>query len=82
MARQTALPPTLPPRLIGRDQAAAYINVSPTTFDAMVEDGLMPAARILPGRRRAWDVYELNGAVDRLPRDRDPDATWEDVDAA
>jgi predicted DNA-binding transcriptional regulator AlpA len=83
MARQTALPPTLRPRLIGREAAAAYIYVSPTTFDEMVDDGRMPPARILGGRRRAWDVRELDEAVDRLPRDQEQsDASWEDVDAA
>jgi hypothetical protein len=37
-----ALPPTLPPRLICREDAAAYVCVSPNTFDAMVADGRMP----------------------------------------
>lgn len=83
MARQTALPPTLAPRLVGREAAAAYISVSPTTFDEMVEDGRMPLPRKLGGRRRAWDVRELDAAVDRLPiAGEDSDATWEDIDAA
>jgi hypothetical protein len=48
---QAALPPTLAPRLICRDAAAAYVGVSPNTFDKMIADGLMPpnphrAARI------------------------------------
>src|SRR5260370_2277124 len=42
MARQNALPPTLAPRLINRDAAAAYVSVSPTKFDQMVIDGSMP----------------------------------------
>lgn len=83
MARQTALPPTLAPRLIGREAAAAYVSVSPTKFDEMIKDGRMPPARMLGGRRRAWDVRELDAAVDRLPiAGEDSDATWEDVDAA
>jgi hypothetical protein len=32
MTRQIALPPTLPPRLIGREAAAAYICVSPNSL--------------------------------------------------
>lgn len=80
MARQSVLPPTLPPRLIAREAAAAYVNVSPVTFDEMVAEGQMPAPRWLVGRRRAWDVRELDAAVDRLPR-ADSDATWEDIDA-
>ena len=39
IARQAALPPTLAPRLICRDAAAAYVGVSPNTFDKMIADG-------------------------------------------
>ena len=39
MSRQAALPPTLAPRLINREAAAAYVNVSPNTFDEMGEVG-------------------------------------------
>jgi predicted DNA-binding transcriptional regulator AlpA len=85
MARQTALPPNLPPRLIGREAAAAYVSVSPTTFDEMVSDGRMPRSKLLGGRRIAWDVRALDAAVDRLPIDGEHpsnDATWSDIDAA
>lgn len=87
MTRQTALPSALPPRLISRDAAAAYICVSPTIFDEMVADGRMPAACRLTVRRIAWDVRELDSAVDRLPRLStgvlaSEDESWGDVDAA
>ena len=84
MARQTALPPTLAPRLISREAAAAYVSVSPTTFDELVLDGRMPRSKILGGRRRAWDVRALDAAVDNLPIDGlDPDdQSWSDIDAA
>ena len=84
MPRQTALPPTLPPRLVNREAAAAYVCVSPNTFDQMVKDGQMPRPRLLSGKRRAWDVRALDGAVDQLPIDCDDfpaDTSWEDVDA-
>jgi predicted DNA-binding transcriptional regulator AlpA len=85
MPSQLALPPTLPPRLISREASAAYVNVSPATFDEMVRDGRMPRPRLLSERRRAWDVRELNAAVDQLPSEGDqisaPDNTWSDVDA-
>jgi predicted DNA-binding transcriptional regulator AlpA len=58
MPRQDALPPTLGPRLISREAAAAYICVSPNTFDGMVREGRMPRPRLLGERRRAWDVRE------------------------
>jgi len=84
MARQTALPPTLAPRLLNREGAAAYVSVSPGMFDEMVDDGRMPQPRLLGGRRLAWCVRSLDLAVDRLPvacEDSSIDATWEDVDA-
>jgi hypothetical protein len=69
MARQHALPPTLPPRLIGRDAAAAYVSLAPNTFDLMVRDGRMPKPRILTTGRKAWDVRLLDQAIDELPLD-------------
>lgn len=69
MPKQAALPPTLPPRLIGREAAAAYVCVSPNTFDDMVGRKLMPKPRILGEKRRAWDVRELDAAADALPHD-------------
>jgi predicted DNA-binding transcriptional regulator AlpA len=84
MARQTALPPTLAPRLISREAAAAYVSVSPTSFDEMVEDGRMPKPRLLGGRRKAWDVRALDMAIDNLPVEGSlvTDETWGDIDAA
>ena len=84
MPRHDALPPTLGPRLISRDAAAAYICVSPNTFDAMVREERMPRPKLLGERRRAWDVRELDLAIDRLPFDGNDvgiDETWSDVDA-
>lgn len=84
MPRQTALPLSLAPRLISREAAAAYICVSPNTFDEMVKSGQMPRARLLGERRRAWDVRQLDIAIDQLPSDGNNtrvDETWSDVDA-
>ncbi len=82
MARQNALPPTLAPRLIGREAAAAFVNVSPTTFDEMVKDGTMPKPRRLKGRRKAWDVRSLDAAVDALPIGDNNNDSWDNIDAA
>lgn len=67
MPRQTALPPSLAPRLIDREASAAYVCVSPNTFDEMVARKQMPKAKVLSARRVAWDVRELNAAIDALP---------------
>jgi predicted DNA-binding transcriptional regulator AlpA len=85
MARHAALPPTLPPRLISREAAAAYLSVAPGTFDKMVEVGRMPRAKRLSEGRVAWDVRALDQAVDSLPSDGQSVQTndsWSDVDAA
>jgi predicted DNA-binding transcriptional regulator AlpA len=84
MARQTALPPTLAPRLINREAAAAYTSTSPNIFDQMVNDGRMPRPKVLCGRRRAWDVRALDNAIDNLPSDGGDliDQSWSDFNAA
>lgn len=79
--RQAALPPTLAPRLVPRDAAAAYVCVSPTTFDQMVGDGRMPRPKRLSVRRIAWDVRAVDAAVDGLPETTAPDYSWSDIDA-
>jgi predicted DNA-binding transcriptional regulator AlpA len=80
--------PNLSPRLVCREIAAAYIGVSPNTFDKMVAAGSMPKPRRLTEGRIAWDMQQLNLAVDRLPVDGDDgplsdgrDQSWDDIDA-
>ncbi len=62
------LPANLPPRGMKREQAAAWVNVSATTFDRMVADGRMPRARRIDGRV-VWDLRELEAKFDQLPHD-------------
>jgi hypothetical protein len=69
MPKQNTLPPTLAPRLLAREPSAAYVCTSPNTFDVLVEKGVMPKPRILSAGRKAWDVRDLDAAVDRLPYD-------------
>ena len=53
----------------------------------MIADGLMPSPRRLTERRLAWDVRQLDTAIDRLPIDGDADTdatddhSWDDIDA-
>jgi predicted DNA-binding transcriptional regulator AlpA len=75
MPKPNILPASLPPRLLPRIGAAAYVCVSPCLFDEMVEAGRMPAPRKLSQRRIAWDVAELNAAVDALPSAEKSDPT-------
>jgi hypothetical protein len=69
MPRQTALPPTLAPRFVTREAAAAYACVSPNTWDDMVDKGIMPKPRLLVGKRKAWDLREVDLALDALPHE-------------
>lgn len=64
--RPNVLPPSLPPRGLSREQAAAYIGVSPSLFDDMVADGRMPQPREF-NRRNVWDRYELDEHFGKLP---------------
>jgi len=63
-----SLPPSLPPRGLNREQAAAYIGVGLSKFDAMVEDGRMPKPKRVD-RRKVWDIRALDLAFDDLPGD-------------
>jgi hypothetical protein len=53
------------PRGLSRTEAAAYIGVSPTLFDAMVTDGRMPHA-IRINARCVWDRVKLDQAFEAL----------------
>jgi predicted DNA-binding transcriptional regulator AlpA len=79
-SRHLALPPNLPPRLINREAAAAYVSLSPGSFDQMMEEGKMPKPKQLTARRSAWDVRELDVYVDNLPQVGDAgadDTSWD-----
>jgi excisionase family DNA binding protein len=79
-ARPSALPPSLPPRGLSREEAAAYVGVSPGTFDKMVAAGEMPAPKMIRARR-VWDRVALDTAFAALPdagggRPDDVDDVW------
>ena len=66
------------PRGLSRVQAAAYIGVSPTTFDRMIRDRLMPKPVRIYGRT-VWDIRKLDAAFAALDKDADADDGWDDV---
>ena len=77
---QSVLPLSLPPRLVSCAVAAEYVSMSANTFVKMVKDGRMPKPRSLGERRVAWDIEEVDLAVDRLPKsnpDFQDDNLWE-----
>lgn len=65
------------PKGLSRVSAASYIGVSPNTFLRLVEEGSMPRPRLI-GRRKFWDIKELDAFFEELPRDGEDD--WNDWD--
>lgn len=62
---EIALPVGMTPRLLSREQAAAYVGLSPGAFDSEVDAGTYP--RPFPLRRTKrllWDRIELDRALD------------------
>ncbi|RWR12042.1 hypothetical protein D2T33_10165 [Sinirhodobacter populi] len=74
--------PIAPPtrRGLSRVEAAAYIGVSPSTFDKMVQAGEMPAPKRVYARV-IWDVRALDLAFDDLPGDdsTSDNNSWSDL---
>jgi predicted DNA-binding transcriptional regulator AlpA len=64
--REAVLPPSLAPRGLCRVEAAAYIGVSASLFDRMIEGGMMPKPKHIWGRR-VWDRLQLDQAFAAIP---------------
>ena len=68
------------PRLFRRERAAAYLDMSPATFDKLVKDGLIPPPKQLSSNIKAWDRPDLDSYADHLPYVEAatvPDTTWD-----
>jgi excisionase family DNA binding protein len=63
--RHIPLPLSLPPRGLRREEAAAYIGVSASTFDKMIAEGRMPKPKRF-GDRTIWDRHALDQAFEML----------------
>jgi len=72
------LPRSLAPRGLSRVQAAAYIGVSPSLFDEMVDDGRMPKAKTI-NARKVWDKEKLDDFFAALP-DETAANPWDEPD--
>jgi predicted DNA-binding transcriptional regulator AlpA len=57
-----------PPRGLSREEAARYIGISVSTFDALVGEGRMPRP-IHIGKRVIWDRLKLEAAFADLDED-------------
>jgi len=74
-AREHVLPSGALPRGLSRVQSAEYVGVSPTTFDRMIQDGLMPKPLRIYGRT-VWDLRKLDAAFAALDRSETADDAW------
>jgi predicted DNA-binding transcriptional regulator AlpA len=74
------LPLSLPPRGLSREQAAAYVGVSPSLFDILVKDGRMPGPKRI-NARTVWDRLQLDAAFAALPSNDQPMNPWDEIAA-
>ena len=58
----------LSPRGLSRVEAAAYVGISPTLFDALVKERRMPGPKRI-NARTVWDRFELDAAFEAIPHE-------------
>jgi predicted DNA-binding transcriptional regulator AlpA len=59
--------------------AAAYLEIGATTFDRLVAMATMPKP-IAIGKRRVWDLRQIDTAIDELPEAELPSQTTQAAD--
>jgi predicted DNA-binding transcriptional regulator AlpA len=62
---ENILPQSLAPRGLSREQAAAYVGISPSLFDTLIKDGRMPGPKRI-NSRAVWDRLKLDAAFEAL----------------
>lgn len=74
---QNVLPVSLAPRGLSREQAAAYVGISPSLFDMLIKDGRMPGPKRI-NSRVVWDRLKLDAAFEALAdtEDGSTDDQW------
>ena len=68
----------IPRRGLSREEAAMYIGISPTKFDALVGEGRMPSP-VKIDSRKLWDIRALDLAFDALPTEDGASNSWDGV---
>jgi len=63
------------PRGLSREEAAAYVGVSPTLFDRAVAEGKVPKPFRLYGRV-LWDIRKLDAAITALDTEDATNDPW------
>jgi len=67
---------SIPRFALRRDEAAAALAISPSTFDSWIKKGFMPEGRAVGGVT-LWDAHKVREAWQRLADDQD---TADDTD--
>ena len=57
---------TQPRRGLRREEAAAYVALSPSMFDKMIKDGRLPKPKKF-GDASVWDMRQLDLAFEAMP---------------
>lgn len=80
MTKNARQPLRITPRLLRRERAAAYLDISPPYFDKLVKDGCLPPPKKLGENVKGWDTQDLDARVDVLPYagGAAPDDSWSD----
>ena len=63
-------------------EAALYLSLSTSFFRTLVQQGVMPRPRLI-GRRRVWDVVEIDVAFEAIPHEDEVEkgsGTWADYE--
>jgi predicted DNA-binding transcriptional regulator AlpA len=74
------LPLSLPPRGLSREQAAAYVGISPALFDTLVKVRRVPAPKRI-NSRTVWDRSQLDEAFTALPSNDAAVNPWDEITA-
>ncbi|MGY2053254.1 helix-turn-helix transcriptional regulator [Methylobacterium sp. JK268] len=65
-----------PRRGLRREEAARYVGVSPSKFDEMARDGLVPRGKKVGGCV-LWDLRRLDVALDALLGEDEASNPWD-----
>jgi hypothetical protein len=68
----------VPRRGLSREEAAMYVGISPSKFDALVGEGRMPAAVNIDSRK-VWDIRQIDLAFDDLASNNPAPNSWHGI---
>ena len=74
---ENILPQSLAPRGLSREQAAAYVGISPSLFDMLIKDGRMPTPKRI-NARTVWDRLQVDAAFAALPGNDETANPWDE----